>query len=115
MLDIAKSPVAAETCTECASLSCSGWVSKPGYFDLRKLNILGTLRVEGAEECWDEYHPNSTNMWSADAPIAVEYYPYSRSDVFECRGCKRKFLHYTEFGGYYVDERIRELNLALIV
>jgi len=87
----------------------------PGYFDLSKLKPLGTLRVEGAEECLDEHHPNGTNLWSADAPISVQHHPYNRSDVCECSHCHRTFLHYTEYGGYYLDKRIRELNKKFIV
>lgn len=115
LLDIAKSPKTSETCPECASLSCPGWMSVPGYFALSKLNILGTLKAEGAEECWDEYHPEGTHLWSEEAPIALQHHPYNRSDVLECHACKRTFLHYTEYGGYYLDERIRELKLNLIV
>ena len=87
----------------------------PGYFDLNQLKIVGTLRVDGADECWDEYHPDGTNFWSENAPIAMPYYPYDRSDVRECLHCKRAFLHYTEYGGYYLDERIRALDAKLIV
>lgn len=115
LLDLAKSPRASEDCPECSSLDCPGWVSKPGYFDLGKLKVLGTLKTESAEECWDEYHPDGTNLWSEDAPIAIQHHPYNRSDVCECIRCKRKFLHYTEYGGYYLDERLRELNAKFIV
>jgi hypothetical protein len=115
LLELASFPLAVESCPECTSLSCPGWVSKPGYFDLGKLNILGTLRVEGAEECWEEYHPEGTNLWSEDAPISIQHHPYNRSDVLECLHCKRKFLHYTEYGGYYLDERLRELNSKFVV
>lgn len=115
LLDIAQSPRIVEACSECSSLSCQGWISKPGYFDLGKLEVLGTLRLEGAEERWDEYHPDGTNLWSEDAPISIQHHPYDRADVCECMHCKRKFLHYTEYGGYYLDERIRELNPAMIV
>lgn len=87
----------------------------PGYFDLGKLRVLGTLKLESAAECWDEYHPDGTNLWSENAPISLQHHPYNRSDVRECMSCKRKFLHYTEYGGYYLDERIRELNPELIV
>jgi len=90
-------------------------MSVPGYFDLSKWQVVGTLKTEGAEESWDEYHPDGTNLWSEDAPIAIQYYPYSRSDVLECSHCTRKFLHYTEYGGYYLDQRIRELAAKLIV
>lgn len=87
----------------------------PGYFDFRKLKVLGTLKTENAEECWDEYHPDGTNLWSQEAPIAINYHPYDRSDVRECTHCTRVFLHYTEYGGYYLDERIRKLEPKLIV
>jgi len=56
-----------------------------------------------------------TQLWSEEAPIAIQHHPYNRSDVLECNDCKRTFLHYTEYGGYYLDERIRELKLNLIV
>jgi hypothetical protein len=115
LLEIARSPKTIEACSECASLTCPGWVSVPGYFDLAKLKVVGTLRQEGSEECWDEYHPHGTNLWSEDAPIALQHYPYNRADVRECVCCKRTFLHYTEYGGYYLDERIRELDARLIV
>ena len=115
LLDIANSPSAAEGCTECSLLSSPGWKSKPGYFDLSKLLIVGTLRIEGAQESWDEYHPDGTSFWSEDAPISTQHHPYNRSDVLECGCCKKKFLHYTEYGGYYLDERIRELNAHFIV
>ena len=115
LLEIAKSPRATDACSECSSLSCPGWVSKPGYFDLGKLKVLGTLRLEGTEECLDEYHPAGTNLWSENAPIAIKHHPYNRSDVRECMHCQRTFLHYTEYGGYYLDERVRELDAALIV
>ena len=112
---IATSPRVTDSCSECASLSCPGWVSVPGYFDLGKLTVLGTLKLENNEESWDEHHPDGTNLWSEDAPISIQHHPYNRSDILECNACKRKFLHYTEYGGYYLDERIRELNPKLIV
>jgi hypothetical protein len=36
--------------------------------------------------------------------------PYNRCDVWACVQCTRPFLRYTEHGGYYSDERIRELS-----
>ena len=75
LLEIAMSPEAAEACPECSSLSCRGWASVPGYFDLNKLTVLGTLRAENADDCWDEYHPHGTNLWSEEAPIAIRHHP----------------------------------------
>ena len=115
LLDIAMSRKDVQPCEECVPLCCPGWISVPGYFDVRKLKFLGTLKAKGAEERWDEYHPNGTNHWSVEAPIAIDHHPYDRSDVRECTHCTRVFLHYTEYGGYYLDERIRALNPKLIV
>jgi hypothetical protein len=61
-----------------------------------------------------EHHPGGTNSWSVDAPIAPAFFPYNRCDIWQCVACGRAFLRYTEFGGYYEDERIRALNLALV-
>jgi hypothetical protein len=61
-----------------------------------------------------EYHPGGTNAWSADAPIAPAYFPYNRCDAWLCVQCGRPFLRYTEFGGYYMEERIRELDARLV-
>jgi hypothetical protein len=30
--------------------------------------------------------------------------------VWQCAQCGRPFLRYTEYGGYYEEERIRELH-----
>ena len=48
-------------------------------------------------------------------PIAPAYFPYNRCDVWQCANCGRPFLRYTEYGGYYVEERVRELHAALVV
>jgi len=115
LLEIADSPRRDKNCQDCSLLLCIAWESVPSFFELGKLQTLGTLRIEGAEECWNEYHPDGTNLWSENAPISVTHYPYNRSDVCECTGCKRKFLRYTEYGGYYLEERIRELDRKLMV
>ena len=75
LLDIPISRKDVEVCTECAPRSCSAWISVPGYFDFRKQKFLGALKTEGAKECWDEYPPAGTNLWSKDAPIALDHYP----------------------------------------
>lgn len=115
LLEIARSTTAKSHCEQCSPLSCKGWESMPSGFDVGLLTPLGTLKIEGAQESWDEHHPNGTNQWSSDAPISVTHYPYNRSDVYECKSCQRKFLRYTEYGGYYIDERIRELDPDLII
>lgn len=103
-------------CSECAAFVCPGWESLGGDFDRTRLRRVGTLRAAGDDEpTLAEYHPGGTHGWSAEAPIALGYFPYNRCDVWQCVSCGRAFLRYTEYGGYYVDERIRQLDPALIV
>ena len=83
----------------------------PSSFERDRLRCVGTLRREGQEEpTLRGHHPLGTHAWSDDAPIATTYFPYNRCDVWACKACGRPFLRYIEYGGYYVDERIRELN-----
>ncbi|MDB5911462.1 MAG: hypothetical protein JWP22_137, partial [Ramlibacter sp.] len=103
-------------CPECAALVAPGWEALPGTFSRDKLHRIGTLRDPEVEDpTLEEYHPRGTHAWSPDAPIATGYFPYNRCDVWECVRCGRPFLRYTEYGGYYVEERIRELHVRLIV
>lgn len=85
-----------------------------------RLTRVGTLRSPDSEgqatlePTLDEFHPNGSHYWSKDAPIAVSHFPYNRCDVWQCADCSRLYLRYTEYGGYYQEERIREVNAALI-
>lgn len=107
---------AASSCPRCQSLVCPGWESLPGSFDTAQLERVGSLRdPEAYEPTLEEYHPAGTSIWSPDAPIAPGWFPYNRCEVWRCRGCERPFLRYTEYGGYYEDERIRELQARLVV
>lgn len=103
-------------CAACAMLVCPGWESLPGSFDRARLRCVGTLKSTGDEEpTLAEHHPAGTHGWSADAPIAPAFFPYNRCAVWLCVACARPFLRYTEYGGYYVDERIRALDGNLVV
>ncbi|MCW5630901.1 MAG: hypothetical protein KIT47_18660 [Rhodoferax sp.] len=98
-------------CGQCSALVCRAWESLSGDFDRSQLRRIGSLRDPAQEEpTYEEYHPDGTHAWSDDAPIAPDWFPYNRCEVWECAGCGRRFLRYTEFGGYYTDERIRELR-----
>jgi hypothetical protein len=103
-------------CPQCASLKAPGWEALPGGFDRDRLRKLATLRRPEVEDpTLEEFHPQGTNAWSADAPIAPAFFPYNRCEVWQCVQCGRPFLRYTEYGGYYVEERIRELDAALVI
>lgn len=102
-------------CSACAPLVGAGWDSVPATFDLSTLRCAGTLRDEQIEEpTLLEHHPRGTHAWSPDAPIAPAFFPYNRCDVWVCRACARPFLRYTEYGGYYEDQRIREVSAELL-
>ena len=87
----------------------------PSGFQRTALEKIGTLRPNQSEPTLDEFHPNQTHIWSPDAPIANAFYPYNLCDLYRCTGCSRIFLRYTEYGGYYVDERIRALDPRMVV
>lgn len=102
-------------CTACAALVDAGWQSLPATFDAGTLQCVGSLRREGdIEPPLAEHHPRGTHGWSADAPIAPAFFPYNRCDVWTCKACRRPFMRYTEYGGYYEDQRIRPVSAALI-
>ena len=105
-----------QACPDCAALVCPGWEALPGAFERKRLQRVGTLRrAEDEDPTLQEYHPAGTNAWSADAPIAPRFFPYNRCEVWQCGACGRPFLRYTEYGGYYVEERIRQLAARLVV
>ena len=116
LLRIARLGNTGAPCSHCAALVCPGWESVPGGFERATLQRIGTLRRPGDEEpTLEEHHPEGTRTGSANAPVAPPCFPYNRCDVWHCIACQRAFLRYTEYGGYYEDERIRALNAALVV
>lgn len=115
LIKLAQDAAPFDSCGTCRALACPGWESLPGGFDRSRLRRVGTLRREGDEDpTVQEHHPAGTNSWSRDAPIAPAFFPYNRCDIWQCVACGRAFLRYTEFGGYYEDERIRVLNPDLV-
>jgi hypothetical protein len=109
-------PVRASEC-KCTVGRCPAWESiTEDRWPAQQMRQLGTLRdPELYEPTFEEHHPGGTRYDSADAPIAAKYFPYNRCDVFACTQCARHLLRYTEFGGYYVDHRVRELRADLLV
>lgn len=105
-----------QPCPACAAIRAPGWESIPGSLDREQLRQVGSLRRPDIEDpTLEEYHPDGTNAWSADAPIAPAFFPYNRCDAWQCVQCGRPFLRYTEYGGYYVEERVRQLQAGLVV
>ena len=109
-------------CT-CAVGACTGWDSvTEDRWPAAQMTRVGTLRAmpadphadpyagSEAEPTFEEFHPNGTRYESPNAPIAPRYFPYNRCSVWRWRYWNRGFLQYAEYGGYYTDHRIREID-----
>ncbi len=115
LTSLARQSLGRAACAHCASIQHAAWESLHAGFDAAHLRVVGTLRREGYDEpTFAEHHPRGTHGSSADAPIAPAYFPCNRCQVWQCTACSRAFLRYTEYGGYYQDERIRTLDPELI-
>ena len=104
-----------QPCT-CTVGPCLAWESlAEGRWPAAHMAKLGTLRDPQVDEpTFEEYHPNGTRYDAVDAPVALAFFPYNRCDVYACQKCSRSLMRYTEFGGYYVDHRVRELRAPLL-
>ena len=101
----------------CALVACAGWESlSEDRWPGTQMRQVATLRDPGVDEpTFEEYHPEGTRYDAAEAPVAVAFFPYNRCDLWQCSACNSFVLRYTEFGGYYVDHRVRKLRPELIV
>ena len=101
----------------CILRPCGVWDSvSEGDWPAHQMDCIATLRdPEVSEPTFEEYHPDGTRYDSIKAPIALAYFPANRCDVHRCRTCGQPWLRYTEYGGYYIDHRVRRLDPALIV
>jgi len=99
----------------CSLGGCAGWESlSEERWPANQMQQIATLRdPELHEPTFEEQHPLGTRYDSPDAPVAVKFFPYNRCDIWRCGPCQRHLLRYTEFGGYYVDHRVRTLSPKL--
>jgi hypothetical protein len=103
-------------CPQCEATRYAGWESVSAPLKRPGFEPMGTLRDTAADEpTVDEWHPQGTHYWDAEAPVAIAFFPYNRCDVWRCVHCGTCFVQYVEAGGYYVDTRIRAINPLLIV
>jgi hypothetical protein len=112
---LAASP-APQACS-CALGACTAWESLAEYrWEAAQMSAVGTLRDPAIDEpTLEEKHPQGTRYDSPDAPIAPAFFPYNQCEVWLCQKCERHLLRYTEFGGYNVDPRVRELAASKII
>jgi hypothetical protein len=100
----------------CTKTPLAGWTTLPLSLQGAQLTEVATLAPpDEAEPTYAEHHPAGTHYASDDAPIALRHFPYNRCTVSRCRSCARLFLRYQEGGGYFIDQRIRALDPALVV
>ncbi len=99
----------------CSIGTCTAWESLPEErWPSGQMARIATLRDPDLNEpTFEERHPAGTRYGSPCAPVAIHFFPYNRCDVWQCRQCQRQLLRYTEYGGYYVDQRVRELAPGL--
>ncbi len=109
----ADSPLAAHC--SCGLGPCPGWTSlTEERWPAAQMQALATLHdPEVHEPTFEERHPQGTRYDSPDAPVAIEFFPYNRCELWRCKACRRQLLRYTEYGGYYVDHRVREFSPTL--
>ena len=105
------------TACRCALRPTGTWESfTEDRWPTAQMQPVGTLRQpEVLEPTTDEHHPGGTRYDSLDAPLAVQFFPCNVADVHACQRCQRVVLRYTEFGGYYVDHRVRVVASELVV
>lgn len=104
------------TC-DCSVAACESWESMPeARWPTVQMHKVGTLLDDTVfEPTYEEAHPHGTRYGDANAPVAVKFFPYNRCDLWKCSRCEKHLLRYTEFGGYYVDQRVRFLDPKLIL
>lgn len=104
-------------CIKCNKINFEGWDKLTSEMET-ELDTLGEHNDADKfinQNGYTEYHPNGTNYWSKDAPIALAYYPYHESVIRRCKTCKAVFLTYTEYGGHAPQNRCRWVQGKLIV
>jgi hypothetical protein len=106
-------PAATPEGCACAHLRCTGWESVGAPLAPPLVRRLGTLVDPDDPDPTVEEVPGS-RYWAADTPIDPAYFPVNRCTVWACVSCGRGFLQYTEYGGYYIDHRLRQVDPALV-
>ncbi len=100
-------------CDACRPFTSPGWESFPtATGDETLLRPLGALWLPDDDEpnLEEAPRPLGVDSWSPQAPISLRHHPGNRSEVWACVRCGLPFLRYTEYGGYYVERRIRQLQ-----
>ena len=109
----------ADASCRCGLGSCPGWTSlTEERWPAAQMQAVATLRdPELHEPTFEERHPERHALrLRRQRRWRSRFFPYNRCELWRCGQCHRQLLRYTEFGGYYVDHRVRELapNLEIL-
>lgn len=109
---LARQHVGGTPCAICRPFTSPGWEPFPVTGDEAVLQPIGALWLPEDDEPTLEEAPRPVGVdrWSPLAPISLAHHPYNRCEVWACVSCRLPFLRYTEYGGYYVERRIRQLQ-----
>ena len=118
--DLQRCAVSKPAACACSLKACTGWESvSDARWPAQQLQAVGTLRQPlppgHTEATFEEFHPHGTRYESPNAPIAPSFFPFNRCDVHTCLQCGCAVLKYTEYGGYYIDHRVRLVDADLVV
>ena len=101
----------------CSLKRCSGWDSvNESAWPPSLEGPLATLRDASiVEPTFEEFQPASARFDAPCALISIKHFPYNRCDVFQCTRCNQGVLRYTEYGGYYIDQRARRVRSEQVI
>lgn len=84
--------------------------------EFSKLKLIGSLKDPKLKMLhYVEFSNSENECWTENYKIATNFYPYNSSNVYQCKDCNRLFIIYTENGGHFPQERIREVKKELII
>ncbi len=115
-LRAALEPLPPTTACNCPLKRVATWDSvSEGDWPQATMQPLASLRDPSvAEPTFEEHHPQGTRYDSPNAPIAPRFFPFNRCEASRCTRCGQDWLRYTEYGGYYIDHRVRRLELEWV-
>ena len=106
-----------DECEYCKKEKFKGWGNSTKEIK-QSLEIAGEFELADyfiEKNGYSEYHPDGTNYWSKDAPVAIDFYPYHESRILLCPNCKAIFLNYIEYAGHLPQDRLRWARKSLLV
>ena len=104
-------------CQSCNHDKFISWGNK-SQEEIDRLELIGEIannEKNVKNNGYKEYHPNGTNYWSENAPVALAFYPYHESKVLRCPDCYSVFLHYVEYQGHAPQKRVRWINKKVVI